>query len=211
MPTTPLGRWYSTARESTGSTADVLGLAQQGGAATGVVPRHDGAVGHLLVGVRAGLARLELHEVEQLGLPVEHEVVHPQQHRGALLDRGRGPPALGAAGRVDRDVDVTGRRQRQHREGRPRHRGAGQLLAAVARGHDPGRERPDPGRVHGVRCVRIGLGVSDDFGHYRRVTTPPVNRRTFVRSGTRGVARSGQLRWYGATTTSTRWNSLRSR
>ena len=87
-----------------GQHADVLGLAQQRRAAAGVVARHDRAVGHLLVGVRAGLARLELHEVEQLALPVEHEVVHPQQHRGALLDRGGGPASLGAAGGVDGDA-----------------------------------------------------------------------------------------------------------
>ena len=76
-----------------GQHAHVLGLAQERRAAPGVVARHDRAVGDLLVRVRAGLARLELHEVEQLALPVEHQVVHAQQHRGALLDRGR-PPRL---------------------------------------------------------------------------------------------------------------------
>jgi hypothetical protein len=135
------------------------------------VPRDDRAVAHLLVGVQPGLARLELHEVEQLRLPVEHEVVHPQQHRGALLDRDAGPPALRPPGGVDRHTDVARARQGQHRERRTGHRCVGHLLAAVPRRHHPGGERSHPGRVDGIRRAGIGLGVRDDFGHDRRLTT----------------------------------------
>ena len=106
--------------------------------------------------------------------------MHAQQHRGALLDRRGAQPSLGRAGEVDRDPDVAGRRQREHREGRPGHRRAGDLLAAVTGRHDPGGERSDPGRVHGIRCEGIGLGVRDDFGHYRRVTTSPRHEKWFA-------------------------------
>ena len=171
MPTTPFGRWCSTARDSTGNTPDVLDVAQQRGAPPGVVPRDDGAVADLLERVPAGLARLELDEVEQLGLPVEHEVVHPQEHRGTLRHGCRRPVALGDPGGVDGDPHVAGARHREHGERRPGHRAAGHDVGVVARGHDPGDERSDACRVHGVRGGGIGLGVGDDFGHYRRVTT----------------------------------------
>jgi hypothetical protein len=37
--------------------------------------------------VRAGLARLQLDQVEQLVLPLEHEVVQPEQGALALAQR----------------------------------------------------------------------------------------------------------------------------
>ncbi len=95
-----------------GKHADVLDVAQQDRPATGVVPGDHRDVTDLLEGVGTGLARLELDEVEQLGLPVEDEVVDPQEHRGALRHGGHGPRPLGDPGGRHRLGHVAGGGQR---------------------------------------------------------------------------------------------------
>lgn len=52
-----------------------------GGSGPGIVPRHQGDVGDLLERLQPGLARLQLHEVQQLHLPVQDEVMDPHDDR----------------------------------------------------------------------------------------------------------------------------------
>ena len=81
------------------------------------MPRHQGDVGDLLEGLAAGLARLELDEVEQLDLTLEDEVVVAQQdalahvHRGARpgpLRRARASTATATSSGVDSGSDASG-------------------------------------------------------------------------------------------------------
>src|SRR5665647_2244069 len=55
--------------------------------ATRIVTAHDRGVRDLLEAVRPSLAGLELDEVEQLHLPLEHKVVEPQEDPGSLRHR----------------------------------------------------------------------------------------------------------------------------
>ena len=82
-----------------------LGL-ERPGCEAGVVPGGDRLVHDLLERPDAGLAVLGLDEVEQLVLPVEHEVVVAQQHGGAVAHRGSGPRLLDLAGARHRGDDV---------------------------------------------------------------------------------------------------------
>lgn len=91
-------------RDDTG----VVTGAQVGGGLATVVAGGDGDRLHLLVGVQACLAGLQLDEVEDLGLPLEDEVVEAQQDGGAGLDRGGGPDGLGGARAGEGLGDVLG-------------------------------------------------------------------------------------------------------
>lgn len=73
-----------------------------------VVAGGDGDGLHLLVGVQAGLAGLQLDEVEDLGLAAEDEVVEAQQDGGPLPYGDGGPGGLGGAGPVEGGGDVLG-------------------------------------------------------------------------------------------------------
>ena len=150
-------------------SARMPGVGEHGRPASGVVTGHDRAVGDLLEGVAAGLARLELDEVEQLGLVVEHEVVQAQQDLGALTQGGRDPAALGSPGQGDRLHDVARARHGQRRQRCSRERGRRAHVWLVARGDDPGGEGSRPRRIHGIRGGGVELRISDDIGHYRRV------------------------------------------
>lgn len=74
-----------------------------------VVPGGDGDRLHLLVGVQPGLAGLQLDEVEDLRLPLEHEVVEAEEDGGPGPDGGGGPGGLGGAGPLEGGRDVLGR------------------------------------------------------------------------------------------------------
>ena len=86
---------------------------QVGGPRATVVARDQGDVGDLLEGLQAGLARLQLHEVQELDLPVQDKVVDAQDDRGPLRDRQPRPGPLGAARVVDGHLHVGPGRQRQ--------------------------------------------------------------------------------------------------
>ena len=81
-----------------------------------VVTGHQGDIRDLFEGLAPCLAGLELHQVEQLRLPVEDEVVVAQQDPLAQLEGVRAQLALGRPGRVDGHHDVLGCRQRQGRQ-----------------------------------------------------------------------------------------------
>ena len=88
--------------------------------------------------------------------------------------------ALGARGRASTATSTSrARGQRQRPPAAPRSSGCGcssspPSPAATTRAVSA---RTRAGSTAYVACG-IGLGVGDDFGHYRRVTTPPVSRRS---------------------------------
>ena len=84
-----------------------LGPQVAGGLAP-VVPGGDGDGLHLLVGVQPGLAGLQLDEVEDLGLALQHQVVEAEQHGGPLAGPGSAPRRLGGAGALEGGRDVLG-------------------------------------------------------------------------------------------------------
>ncbi len=84
-----------------------LGAQVRGGLAA-VVPGGDRDGLDLLVGVEAGLAGLQLDQVEHLGLALEHQVVEAEQDGRALPHRGAGPGDLGGAGALERGDHVLG-------------------------------------------------------------------------------------------------------
>lgn len=73
-----------------------------------VVAGRDGDGLHLLVGVQPGLAGLQLDEVEDLRLPLEHEVVEAEQDGRPGADGGRGPGRLGGTGPLEGRRHVLG-------------------------------------------------------------------------------------------------------
>ena len=68
---------------------------EQARSTAGVVATGDGDVRHLEVGVATGLAVLELDEVHQCFLVVEHQVVHAEEDLRALTHRTGRPHPLG--------------------------------------------------------------------------------------------------------------------
>ena len=82
--------------------------AQGPGGQAGVVPGGDRLVHDLLERPHPGLAVLGLDEVEQLALPVQHQVVVAEQDRGPLPHRALGPGALRLAGDGEGGGDVLG-------------------------------------------------------------------------------------------------------
>jgi hypothetical protein len=138
---------------------------EESGAAARVVPCRDRHVGDLLEGVLAGLAGLPLDQVEELFLPVEHEIVVAQQNLGPLARAGGRPGALRAAGALECGRDVVGRRHGHRGErlsGERRDRVGG--LAGGA--HDEADELLDdllvqrcPGGC-GHACSWVGLVVT---------------------------------------------------
>ena len=87
-----------------------------------------------------GLAVLELDEVEDLLLSLEHEVVEAEQDSGSLRDRTCGPGLLDTSGALGRGRDVGGRAVRDLPEHAAGHR-VGDVLAGVGVGRlDAGRQ-----------------------------------------------------------------------
>ncbi|GAA3088269.1 hypothetical protein GCM10020254_36150 [Streptomyces goshikiensis] len=60
------------------------------------------------MGVQAGLAGLQLDEVEDLGLPGQHQVVEAEQDGGAPAHGDGGPGGLGGAGLLEGGGHVLG-------------------------------------------------------------------------------------------------------
>ena len=156
-----------------------------GGAA--VVAGGESRVDDLLEGLLAHLAGLDLHEVEQLDLALEDEVVEAQEDPLALLEGGRGPADLSGPRGGDGPVDVRRGRERQRRD-RPagQRRGPGEGLGR-RRGHDTAGQPARPARIDRVGGGGVQLRVSDRLrGHYPTVipasafghrSRPPVRRR----------------------------------
>ena len=121
---------------------------------------------HLLVGVQARLAGLQLDEVEDLGLALQHEVVEAQQYGGPLPHRHLGPHALRGTGRPERPRHVLGRGLGQVGELLPGERrvvggaaGPGDTLGEL--GHQLGRDHVGGGTGplgYGGEGVRTGGG-----------------------------------------------------
>ncbi|OPZ56304.1 MAG: hypothetical protein BWY91_00449 [bacterium ADurb.BinA028] len=136
-------------------------------AGPGVVPRHEGDVGDLLEGLQPSLPGLQLHEVEQLHLTIQHEVVDPHDDASAVLDRQSRPRPLRTARMVDGHLDVGPRRARQLIESLPGHRGHhGAQLGATA-GDQPPSERGHERCRDGIRlgyAARLGGGGRDGLG-----------------------------------------------
>ena len=119
----------------------------------GVVARGEGEVGDLEVGVLAGLARLPDHEVDELDLAVEQQVVEAQQRGGAVVDRRRGPGHLRLAGAGEGRGHVGRARLRDVRQRRAADRGEHGVRLA-------GRARDPAGQAGDVRPVeRVGRGA----------------------------------------------------
>ena len=149
---------------------------QVAGGAAAVVPAHHRRVGHLLERVHPGLAGLELDQVEQLVLPLQHQVVEAQHDPLAVLDRQPGPGPLRGTGARVGDPDVVGGGQRQRRQRRPGHGGVGQQGCRAGGAHDPLGQPADQPRVDGVRRGGVGLGVGDRLGGHARERMPPRPR-----------------------------------
>ena len=78
----------------------------------GIEARRQGDVRDLVERVRAALARLDLDQVEQLVLVLEHQVMQAQQRLLALAQRGLGPGLLRRTSRREGRVDVVDARDR---------------------------------------------------------------------------------------------------
>ncbi len=81
---------------------------QIGGGLAAVVAGRDRDGLHLLVRVQAGLAGLQLDEVEHLGLPLQHQVVEAEQDGGPLPHRGPLPHGLRGTGGLEGLLYVLG-------------------------------------------------------------------------------------------------------
>ena len=66
----------------------------------GVVTAHDRGVGDLFECVPPRLAAFQLDQVQGLRLAAQHQVVQPQEHLRALLERALRPGCLGLAGQL---------------------------------------------------------------------------------------------------------------
>ena len=144
-----------------------------------IVARDDRDVGNFLEGVTAGLARLQLHKVKQVGLVRKNEVMEAPQD-GLLGGEGHeGPRLLGRAGRVHGALDIRDSRQGKVRDGRTGHRGddgerlgvgsADDLLGKAP--HDLGVNRVRRGRRL-CRAEDLPHGPSEDLrkGRHRLIT-----------------------------------------
>ena len=116
MPTTPLGWRSSCTWDSSGTRPARRAGASVRRARPAVVARVERDVHDLLEGVPAGLAVLQLDEVEHLVLPGQHEVVQPEQDGGPVGDAASGPAWLGGAGRGERAAHVLDGGDRQVRD-----------------------------------------------------------------------------------------------
>ena len=91
IPTTPLGTAVHLDPGQAGDDAEASVGGQVPGRGAGVVAGGERDVQRLVEGVLAGLARLPHDQVEDLVLPVEHQVVQAQQGGGALRRAASAP------------------------------------------------------------------------------------------------------------------------
>lgn len=122
-------------------------------ALTGSIP----GLEHLLERLDARLARLDLDEVEQLVLAIEHEVVQPREELDAFADVALCPFLLRCARPFVGGDDVVGRRRGQRADRLPRQRRHAFLRRAAR--DDAGAHASDGRLVESERTLRAGLGV----------------------------------------------------
>lgn len=103
-----------------------------------VVPGGQGDVRDLQKRVLAALAVLPLDQVQHLVLPVQQQVVEPQDHRGSFAGRPVRPVPLGGAGPGERGRHIVGRRLRQLHHGDQRGRGQRRHPGGSRRGDQAG-------------------------------------------------------------------------
>jgi hypothetical protein len=131
----------------------------------GVVPREQRDVGNLLERVLARLAGLPLDQVEALRLPIEQQVVEPQQHARPLPDGASRPHALRRPRGGERLGDISRRGQREVGERLAGERSVGGDDPRVGTGHDPPRQPLDVRRIKGaamrVRVVLCAAGADN--------------------------------------------------
>ncbi|BAU85530.1 transmembrane efflux protein [Streptomyces laurentii] len=108
------------------------------------------------MGVQAGLARLQLDEVEDLGLAAEDQVVEAQQHPRARTDGGGGPGDLGGTGSGICLGDVLGRGLGQVRQLVP---GEGGVVGGTAGADDPRVSRATSSGVTTSAASRAPAGA----------------------------------------------------
>ena len=134
-----------------------------------VVAAHTGGVENLLEGLDAGLARVELDEVEHLALVLEHEVVQALQELHALLDGRGGPRGLSRTRRLVRALDVGDARLGQRRDNLTGERRRALTLGRVGGSSDAVAHAlrhvlrsADGGRRGGLRSHGSTLGRATD-------------------------------------------------
>ena len=139
---------------------------------TGVVAGDQGAVGDLLEGTAAGLARLQLDQVEQLALVAQDEIVEAQQDGPALPQRHLRPLRLHRPAPLDGRRDILGRAHRQIRQWLAGQRCVGPLTGAVrTRDHQRGEPMheilihpPGGGRIDGRTGSDVHHELKSNFG-----------------------------------------------
>ena len=129
----------------------------------GVVARGEREVGDLEVGVLAGLARLPHDEVDELLLPVEEQVVQPQERRRPVVDGGGRPRRLRPARAGERLGHVGRARLRDVRERRAadRRRDGDRLTGGA---DEAPRQAGDVRAVEAVGGGGVVLGVGGPVG-----------------------------------------------
>ena len=134
--------------------------AQEACRVIGVIARVDGDVEDLFDRVASRLATLDLHEVEQFLLAIEHQVVVAEEDRPAILERSLGPRRLCDPGACGSHRYIIGGAGRCRAEGFPGERRTHDRSFPSAAGlrHkfiQPGNQRCDPaaqaGHVAGSR------------------------------------------------------------
>src|SRR3954469_13710573 len=157
-----------------------------------VVAADDRDVEDLLEAVPPGLARLELEEVEDLVLALEHQVVEAMEDRLALGVRGPLPAFVDLAGAPDRRDDVVGGALRDGAEQLAREGLVDLDALALAAGMDAPRERLDLGGADargGNRGGGGGVGTRSGGGHVPFIFADLRRRR-----GTSGASRGDPCR-----------------
>ena len=137
--------------------AEGLALGEIARRLLGVVTAHARGVEHLLERLDARLARLDLDEVEQLVLAIEHEVVQPREELDAFADVALCPFLLRCARPFVGGDDVVGRRRGQRADRLPRQRRHAFLRRAAR--DDAGAHASDGRLVESKRTLRARLGV----------------------------------------------------
>ncbi len=128
-------------------------------AVQGIVAGHDGGVRDLLVRVCSRLARLQLHEVQNLVTLLEEQVVKAQKGLRPLVEGGRRPPGLCVSG-AKRGRPNVGRHGVRHPSQGVSAEGDldGNRLARLTDRREAGADPLENRRVHGPPSPDPALG-----------------------------------------------------